>query len=181
MDTLNFQSADEQQPTTHGRDRGFTLSEVIVAISLTGVLILTIVAAGWTLIRVSRVSDEQAAVEAVLGAAADELTQFGWQSCPEETLDYDLRVGESAARVDWPASAVSISGIEYWDITTTSWSNTNPFVNTDTGQCGSVPTTAAASRMQRVTVRAAAPGETQARQLQVVVAEIRFLDEQEDN
>jgi hypothetical protein len=161
-------------------DAGFTLSEVVVAIGLTGVLILTIIAAGWTLIRVSRVSDDQAAVEAVLGAAADELTQFGWQSCPEETLAYEARVGESASRIEWPESAVSIGEIEYWDITTKSWSLTNPFVNTDTGLCGPVPTTAAASRMQRVTVRAAAPGATQVRELQVVVAEIRFLDEQED-
>ncbi len=84
-------------------DAGFTLSEVVVAIGLTGVLILTIIAAGWTLIRVSRVSDDQAAVEAVLGAAADELTQFGWQSCPEETLAYEARVGESASRIEWPA------------------------------------------------------------------------------
>jgi prepilin-type N-terminal cleavage/methylation domain-containing protein len=177
---MTFQPADEQQPITRSRDRGFTLSEVIVAIALTGLLVLTIIAAGWTLIRVSRVSDEQAAVEAVLGAAADELTQFGWQSCPEDTLDYDLRVGESAARIDWPASAVSINEIEYWDITTGSWSGVNPFVNSGTGECGPVPTTAAASRMQRVTIRAAAPGDTQVRELQVVVAEIRFLDEQEE-
>ncbi len=76
---------------------------------------------------------------------------------------------------------MTISNIEYWDITTASWSETNPFVNTTTGECGPVPTTAAASRMQRVTVRAAAPGDTQARELQVVVAEIRFLDEQDNS
>jgi prepilin-type N-terminal cleavage/methylation domain-containing protein len=180
MDTSNVQPAAEQPPIIRGRDRGFTLSEVIVAIALTGVLVLTIIAAGWTLIRVSRVSDEQAAVEAVLGAAADELSQFGWQSCPEETLNYDVRVGEAASRIDWPSSSVMISKIEYWDITTGSWSGVNPFVNTDTGLCGPVPTTAAASRMQRVTVRASAPGGTQARELQVVVAEIRFLDEQDN-
>jgi prepilin-type N-terminal cleavage/methylation domain-containing protein len=179
MDTLNFPPADEQQPERRDHDRGFTLSEVIVAIALTGVLVLTIIAAGWTLIRVSRVSDEQASVEAVLGAAADELSQFGWQSCPEDTLDYHLRVGEAATRIGWPTSSVTITSIEYWDITTETWSSTNPFVNTGTGNCGPVPTTAAASRMQRVTVRGAAPGGNQARELQIVVAEIRFLDEQE--
>ena len=182
MDTSIFHSADERPPDPTGRDRGFTLSEVIVAIALTGVLVLTIIAAGWTLIRVSRVSDEQAAVEAVLGAAADELTQFGWRSCPEDAVNsYDVKVGEAAARVGWEPSAATISNIEYWDISTTSWSETNPFVNTTTGNCGPVPTTAAASRMQRVTIRAAAPGNLQARELQVVVAEIRFLDEQDDS
>ena len=181
MDTSIFHSADERPPDPTGRDRGFTLSEVIVAIALTGVLVLTIIAAGWTLIRVSRVSDEQAAVEAVLGAAADELTQFGWRSCPEETLDYNVRVGEAATRIDWPTSAVTVAGIQYWDITTRTWSSTNPFVDTGTGTCGPVPTTAAASRMQRVTVSATAPGGTQSRELEVVVAEIRFLDEQDNS
>jgi prepilin-type N-terminal cleavage/methylation domain-containing protein len=179
MDTLTTSTADGKPTPTRRPDAGFTLSEVVVAISLTGVLILSIVLAGWTLIRVSRVSDDQAAVEAVLGAAADELTQFGWQSCPEETLDYDIRVGESAYRIGWPTSAAVVADIEYWDITTKTWSQINPFVDTGTGNCGSVPTTAAASRMQRVTVRASAPGGTQSRELQVVVAEIRFLDEQD--
>ena len=181
MDTLTTFTADGKPTPTRRPDAGFTLSEVVVAISLTGLLVLTIVAAGWTLIRVSRVTDDQAAVEAALGAAADELAQFGWQSCPEETLDYHLRVGEAATRVGWPTSSVAIADIEYWDITTETWSATNPFVDTGTGLCGAVPTTAAASRMQRVTVEAAAPGGTQSRKLQVVVAAIRFLDEQEDS
>lgn len=181
MDTDTIPSAGAQLPPTGHRDGGFTLSEVVVAISLTGVLILSVISAGWILIRVSRVSDDQAAVEAVLGAAADELTQFGWQSCPEETLDYHTRVGEAATRVDWPSSAVSIADIEYWDITTKTWSQTNPFYDTNVSACVPVPTTAAASRMQRVTVSAAAPGGTQARELEVVVAEIRFLDEQDQD
>ena len=181
MDTFAPHLPDEQPSDPRRRDGGFTLSEVIVAIALTGVLVLAIISAGWTLIRVSRVSDDQAAVEAVLGAAADELSQFGWQSCPEDTGDYDLRVGEAATRIDWPESAVTVSEIEYWDITTNSWSPTNPFVNSDTGDCGPIPTTAAASRMQLVTIRGAAPNDTQVRELQVVVAEIRFLDEQDDD
>ena len=172
---------DDTSSDTRRSDAGFTLSEVVVAIALTGVLVLAILSAGWTLIRVSRVSDDQAAVEAVLGAAADELSQFGWQSCPEDTGDYDLRVGEAATRIDWPESAVTVADIEYWDITTNSWSSTNPFYNPDTDECGPIPTTAAASRMQLVTIRGAAPNDTQVRELQVVVAEIRFLDEQEQD
>ena len=171
----------ENSPAHTRRDRGFTLSEVVVAISLTGVLVLVIVGAAFTLIRTSRVSDDQAAIEAVLGAAADELAQFGWQSCPAETDDYQQRAQEAASRVNWPTSSVQISAIEYWDISTATWSNTNPFFNTAEGECEFVPTIAAASRMQRVTVTASAPGGTQSRDLEVVVAEIRFLDEQDDD
>ena len=67
MDTLNFPRHRRSSRPHTVETAGFTLSEVIVAIALTGVLVLAIISAGWTLIRVSRVSDEQAAVEAVLG------------------------------------------------------------------------------------------------------------------
>jgi prepilin-type N-terminal cleavage/methylation domain-containing protein len=171
-------AADLADTTARRRDRGFTLPEVAVAIALTGTLVLSIITAAWTLIRTSTVSDDQADVEAVLGAAADELTLLGWQSCPLETGDYTQWAQKASARVDWPTSAVEVSAIEYWDITSEQWSPTNPFVDTGTGDCNFIPTIAAASRMQRVTVRATSPGGTQSRQLQVVVAEINFLDQQ---
>ncbi|BAN00573.1 hypothetical protein YM304_02590 [Ilumatobacter coccineus YM16-304] len=171
--------ADTAGNTTSRADGGFTLPEVVVAIALTGTLVLSILTAAWTLIRTSTISDNQADVEAVLGAAADELTLLGWQSCPLETGDYEQRVREAAGRVQWDESAVTVSGIEYWDLNTASWSSTNPFIDQTTLECRFVPTTAAASRMQRVTISATSPGGTQSRQLQVVVAEIRFLDQQE--
>lgn len=171
-------SATPDAPPAHApRDRGFTLSEVVVAIGLTGILILAVVSSAWTLIRTSRVSDDQAAVEAVLGGAADEISVLGWQACPLETNEYLEFAQRSASRVSWPASAVQIEGIEYWDISSNSWSGNNPFgVGSD---CEFTPTVAASSRMQRVTFRSSAPGGTQSRTLQVVVAEIRFLDEQD--
>lgn len=172
---LPADTAGEQEPRA---DRGFTLPEVAVAIALTGVLVLSVITAAWTLIRTSTVSDDQADVEAVLGAAADELTLLGWQSCPLETGDYTQRAQEAAGRVGWPESAVQVSEIEYWDISTDGWSGTNPFVDQTSLDCNFIPTIAAASRMQRVTVRATSPGGTQSRQLEIVVAEIRFLDQQ---
>ncbi len=180
MDTSNVQPADEQPPIIRGRDRGFTLSEVIVAIALTGVLVLTIIAAGWTLIRVSTRLGRTGGRRSRSGGGGRRTVAVRLAELPEETLNYDVRVGEAASRIDWPSSSVTVSRIEYWDITTGSWSGVNPFVNTDTGLCGPVPTTAAASRMQQVAVRASAPGGTHAHELQVVVAEIRFLDEQDN-
>lgn len=171
-------SADPDRESTCRADRGFTLPEVAVAIALTGTIVLAIIGSAWALIRTSTISDTQADVEAVLGAAADEVTLLGWQSCPVETGEYSTWAQKASARVDWPESAVRIADIEYWDITTASWSSTNPFVDTVTGSCNFVPTIAAASRMQRVTIEATSPGGTQSRQLEVVVAEIRFLDQQ---
>jgi prepilin-type N-terminal cleavage/methylation domain-containing protein len=176
---MNPEPIDSAVPSAHRHDRGFSLTEVVIAIALTGILVLTVIAAGWTLIRVSKVSEDQAALEAVLGAAADELSQFGWQSCPVETGSYLAEVQKAASRVEWDPSSVSISRIEYWDIGSEQWINDNPFVDSATGDCTAIPTTAAASRMQRVTISGTSPGGTQTRRLQVVVAEIRFLDEQE--
>lgn len=174
----NPEPPDAPRPAPR-RDAGFTLPEVLIAIGLTGTLVLTIVAAAFTLIRVSSVSNDQAMVEATLGAAADKLVQEGWQSCPVETDIYEQKVRTVAANVGWPESAVTVVGIEYWDIGANDWSVTNPFYNPDTATCGPIPTTAAASRMQRVTVRASAPAGAQSRTLQVVVAEIEFIDEEE--
>ncbi len=170
--------ADAAGQPSKRNDRGFTLPEVAVAIALTGTIVLAIIGAAWALIRTSTVSDTQADVEAVLGAAADELALAGWQSCPLETGEYLNWAQQASARVQWPEAAVQISEIKYWDITTDSWSSTNPFINTLTGDCNFIPTIAAASRMQLVTIEATSPGGTQSRQLEVVVAEIRFLDQQ---
>ena len=74
-----------------------------------------------------------------------------------------LRVGEAATRINWPTSAVTVANIEYWDITTERVVGDQPFRQLRTVSADPIPTTAAASRMQRVTVRAAAPGDTQAR------------------
>lgn len=158
-------------------DRGWTLTEVVVAIALSGTLILSLITGVHTLVRTSSISRDQAKVEAVLGGAADELAEAGWQSCPVETGAYEAVVDSAAARVEWAPSAVRVESIEYWDISANAWSPTNPFAAS--GSCQMVPTIAAASRMQRVTVAASSPGGGHTRTLQVVVAEIKFLDEQD--
>ncbi|MEM9745580.1 MAG: prepilin-type N-terminal cleavage/methylation domain-containing protein [Actinomycetota bacterium] len=167
-------------PLAHRRPRpsaGFTLTEVLTAVALTGVLVLAIVLAAFTLVRASGVSDRQANVEAALGGAADELAQFGWTPCPEEaTTSYLDVVRQAAERVEWPASAMAIERIAYWDISSDSWSTANPFGSG--ADCEMNPTISAASRMQLVTVRATAPGDSQSRTLDVVVADIALLENQ---
>lgn len=171
-------------PRQRRGDDGFTLSEVIVAISLTGVLILAVMAGAWTLVRASRVSDDQAAVEATLGAAADRLTQFGWQPCPEmanvDSATYAQVVGAAAERVNWPTSSVQIDQIHYWNIETEQFEVANPFADPATGSCTPTDVSSAAAKMQMVRIRVTSPGGTQSRTLDVVVADIRFLDEQDD-
>lgn len=177
MDT-DSDTSEIEAPDQPVRDRGWTLPEVLVAIVLTGSLVIPVILASWTVIRASAVTDDQAAVEAVLGAAADELAVAGWQSCPVETGDYLAVAQTAASRVEWPASAITIDSIRYWDISTNSWSSTNPFAGS--GSCEMIPTIAASSRMQVVTLRATSPNGNQTRTLDVVVAEIKFLDEQEN-
>lgn len=173
---------DTDQPSEHTpprEDRGFTLPEVIAAIALTGSLILAVVLGVNALVTASTISDNQADLEAVLGAAADKLTLEGWQPCPVEAdTSYELVAKQAAQRVGWSEDAVWIdaSDILYWDISTGTWSSSNPF--DQDGTCNMIPTIAAASRMQLVTVHATSPAGAQTRSIDVVVAEIDFLDDQ---
>lgn len=177
MDATHVASepTDRRSPT----DGGFTLTEVLIAIVLSAVLVLTVVGAVWTLVRASGLSDEQARVEAVLGAAADRLVTDDWEACPEETGAYLARVEAAAVNVGWQPHTVAIERYEYWDISAGDWTTVNPY-GVGVGVCHVIPTTAASSRMQRITIRASSPGHTHSRTLQVVVGDIKFLDEQED-
>lgn len=175
-----LRDADQPNEQSASRnDRGFTLPEVVAAIALTGSLILAVVLGVNALVTASSVSDNQADLEAVLGAAADKLTLEGWQPCPVEAdTSYELVAKQAAQRVGWSEDAVWIdpSDILYWDISTGSWSSANPFEQD--GTCNMIPTIAAASRMQLVTVNATSPAGVQTRSIDVVVAEIDFLDDQ---
>ena len=72
---------------------------------------------------------------------------------------------------------MTIDRIVYWDISSDSWSASNPFGSGTA--CVMNPTISAASRMQLVTVRATSPGDSQSRTLDVVVADIELLEDQD--
>ncbi|MEK7426079.1 MAG: pseudouridine synthase, partial [Actinomycetota bacterium] len=100
-------------------DRGFTLVEVVLTISLIGIIIVPILDATFTSIRASTTSRESAEVETVLQNAADRVNRAptlcgyqiyveaaalakGWQAGPEgHTAVTDFQVIERRGQLTW--------------------------------------------------------------------------------
>ena len=160
-------------------DGGYTLIEVLVSLALMGVVISSILPAMWSAVRVSRFSDTQAKVEAVLGSAVDRVSNYGWHPCPEtDSLGgYAAKAKNAAAIFNWPSSTVEVLDVEYWDTTTKTWSTTDPV---PAGDCGRTIISITKERtLQRVTVRVTSPDGEQTNQLDLVMGDIR-TDEERD-
>ena len=147
----NRATPDTEQRTT---DRGLSLVEVLVAVTLVGMIAVAIMGGLWAIIRVSSFSDDQAKVSSVLGSASDRVANFAYSACPE-TLDGDgnpTNVYQGIARgavdgVDWHPSTVTVTEMEYWE-PGVGWSPTNGLGS----DCNSQTGLTEASAMQKVTI-----------------------------
>lgn len=151
-------------------DGGFSLVEISTAVVLLGLSATVILGGLFTVVRTSRVSTEQARVEAVLSNAADRLTGWTYTPCPPATGpgSYTDVVQAAAGSVGWPTSAVSIVSVLYFDPTIT---GSNPWITTNQsggGACNPSVTSTSPRTLQKITVRVTAPGSTYSRQLEVV-------------
>jgi type II secretory pathway pseudopilin PulG len=174
---LDHEAGDDRE--RNEPDRGATLVEVLVSVVLLGMVVSSILPAMWAAIRVSRVSDEQARVEAVLGSAVDRVSNYGWHPCPEADAagGYESKARNAAAIFDWPASTVDIVRIQYWDTSTRTWSDTNPVPD---GDCTRTVIAITKERtLQKVTIRVTSPSGDDSNQVDVVVGDIRN-DEERD-
>ena len=154
-------------------DGGYTLVEVLVSLALLGMVVSSILPAMWTAVRVSRISDVQAKVEAVLGSAVDRVSNYGWNPCPEAdaTGGYAAKASNAAAIFDWPASTVSVVRVQYWDTSTRTWSDTNPV---PAGDCSRTVIAITKERtLQKVTIRVTSPDGEDSNQVDVVMGDIR--------
>lgn len=119
MFNLKFHSRRKVSPpadSKHRRDRGNTLPEVIVAIALTGFAVSAVIGGMRMVILTSISSDEQAKTEALLTSAADRLTAANYIPCPGSAYgDYSHFVAAAATTVNWDASQIQITGLEFWD------------------------------------------------------------------
>jgi len=164
---------------TRRPDRGYTLVEVIVSITLLGMVVSSILPAMWSAIRVSRLSDTQAKVEAVLGSAVDRVSNYGWNPCPEadSTGGYASKARNAAAIFEWPATTVEVSSIRYWDTTTKAWSTVNPVPASD---CSRTAISLTKERtLQEVTIRVTSPDGQQTNEIELVMGDLR-TDEERD-
>ncbi len=85
------------------RDCGYTLTEVLVAVTLMGVAIVPIMTAGIVTINASASSRNAARVESVLANAADRVNRAG------ESCDYDVYVQAAAQAEGWSGAQATAS------------------------------------------------------------------------
>jgi prepilin-type N-terminal cleavage/methylation domain-containing protein len=158
------------------RDRGFGLIENLVAVVLLGLIASTILAGMWTVIRLSRFSDDQAKVASVLGSASDRVANFDYDPCPvtldAEGTEINVYAGiakGAAGAVKWPTETVTVISMKYWQ-PGTGWVDQNGMVATG---CNEGTGLTDALTMQKVTIRVEAPGGGYGRSMEVVKTPVR--------
>ena len=157
--TCSSHDVDRSRTTMKRRDRGSSLIEVVIAVALMGIVVSGVLAAMWSAIRLSRFSDDQAKVEAVLGSAADRLANYAYIPCPTNNSNGgDLPIIQAAAgTVDWPTSSVALTGMYFWNPTSASsgtWITTNGLSGAECNETASLTT---ARTLQRITFMVTSP------------------------
>lgn len=92
-----------RSPPAPTADRGFSLVEAIVTITLTSLVVVGILAAVRASVKSSRVVYDAAELETVLINAADRVDRA------EQLCDYEDYVDAAALAANWPVSALSAS------------------------------------------------------------------------
>ena len=141
------------------RDRGSSLIEVVIAVALMGIVVSGVLRALWSAIRLSRFSDDQAKVEAVLGSAADRLANYAYIPCPTNNSNggYLPIIQAAAGTVDWPTTSVALTGMYFWNSTSASsgtWVTTNGLSGAECNETASLTT---ARTLQRITFMVTSP------------------------
>lgn len=174
-------TVDVRRP--RGDDRGFTLTEVLVAIALMGVSVVVIIGGIRAVIAAASTSDEQAKVEAVLVSASDRLRAADYVPCPDVDGDYAHLSAAAAATVGYAAEQVEIIDIQFWDASAGGvdsegdtidadgdWGPTNSFV-TPSG-CQSDINLTTSRTLQKVTIQVSSPDASIVRTVEVVKSPI---------
>jgi hypothetical protein len=141
------------------KDEGASLVETVIAVSLMGLVVAGVLGAMWSSVRLSRFSDDQAKVEAVLGSAADRLANYAYIPCPTLTGNggYLPIVQAAAGTVDWPVSTVTLVSLRHWSPTSPSqgtWVNTNGLT---AGECNESASLTTARTLQLITISVTSP------------------------
>jgi prepilin-type N-terminal cleavage/methylation domain-containing protein len=170
LSAVQAEEVGHELDASRSGDGGFSLIEMIVAVSLMGIAAVSILGGLWSATRVSRIGNDKAKVEAVLSSATDRLTGWAYLPCPAADANggYLPVVQAASATVGWPSSTVAILDITYWSPTgdaTGSWSATNGLAGAD---CNPAVGLTNARTLQKVTIRVTSPDGRTSRQLEVV-------------
>lgn len=128
-------------------DRGITLIEVVIAIALTGGVVVSILGAVFTVVRSTNQNDQATRIQAVVGAAADQLNSVEWEPCPLDSDRYGNALGAAADRVGWDPSTVVIADVDHWSPSAGGW----------TENCSGAASLGTSETLQRVTIRVTTP------------------------
>lgn len=161
--------------TSKHDDRGYSLTEVLVAVALTGTIVLSIVGAMFAVVRVSGQNDDATKVQAVLGRAADELNGIAYQPCPQDEAVpiYENVADRAADSVDWGPSTVMITEYRYWNPDTSSWDTNNSIQGSD---CNPAVGYTSSKNLQRLTIQVTSPSGNVTRSIDVVKSNLIIED-----
>lgn len=146
-------------PPRRRRDHGYSLIEIVVAISLLGMVIVPVLAAVKSSIQVSSVASSAAKAETAMINAADRINRAPL-SC-----DYKLYAQASVQTEGWPANAASVRQ-EWYNPQTNAWVDEGP-----TGD-GCPYANVTEELVQRVTVDINVPNSDISRNIQVVKSNV---------
>jgi prepilin-type N-terminal cleavage/methylation domain-containing protein len=105
---------DPERPQPLGSEAGYTLVELVIALSILALVATVFLGGLATIIRGSRASDAQARVEAIQSAAADRVATVPFLACASPAA-YEGFVQDATSTVAWPSSALTIVDIKYWN------------------------------------------------------------------
>jgi len=161
---------ERTEPAT--TDQGNTFVEILVSIALMGTIVVTLLLAMQTTIRMSKMSDDQAKVESVIGSAADRVANFAYKPCPGfNGDDRYLSIAQAAApAVGWTGSTVTIEEVRFWKPGTQSWEPTNGL---NPAECAPSVTLNDSRTLQKIRIRVTSPDGSHSRSTDVVKANFR--------
>lgn len=151
-------------------DRGYTLIEMLIAIVLMGTIVLSIMGGMWAVVRASSMNDQRAKVQAVLGSAADRILGIQYAACPEINGVYEGFADPAAQVVGWTAANVQIIDYKYWNPETSGWDDTNSIQVA--GGCNQSTGLTTSKGLQKLTIRATAPGGGYSAQIDIVKSDV---------
>jgi type II secretory pathway pseudopilin PulG len=157
------------------RDAGYSLVEVLVAVVLTGTIVMAIVGAMFAVVRVSGQNDDATKVQAVLGRAADELNGIDYLACPEASLPsaYDNVSDRAADSVGWGPSTVEITAFRYWNPDTEQWDTTNSIQGSE---CNPAVGYTSSKNLQKLTIEVTSPSGNVVRSIDIVKSNLLLED-----
>lgn len=157
-------------------DDGYSLLEILVSLALMGTVMAAIMAALFSSIHASSGTDNTADLDAVIGAASDGLGDALFIPCPEEVTPnaYEQYADAGATAIGWPATAVQVVDVKYWDPSAppgpSAWVDSNGI---NGSECDQAVWMSSAKAMQKVVVRATTPDGVKTRTIEVVITDMR--------